>query len=204
MINFITGDGIYNKTAVAGTRIQTPIGGLSTKMFTHLTSLSYTPGTINGAVDHTITAMRGASHSSVVSDVAAAGTSVPTSAKLTDGDGNDIAASDVLAMQMDDGRWHVSTVSTLDTPKTTITLTTAVPTGRTLLQGSKIINYGVAGDTIHARHQIACVGGQEKVVGGGGDSYLKAFSTSEPIVIDSPNTSYAGTINYATAGYTDR
>lgn len=201
MLSFTSGDGFANQTQTAGTRIQRVLGG--GLGFTHLVNLRYT----DSGTAHTVTIMRGASggRGKVVGSVAAGGTSVVVDTALTDGGGNAIAASDIVCVKLDNGTWHISTVSSWTAGTLTIVLTTAVPTGRTILDGAKIVNYGVAGDSMHSTQQYTMGAGSSAVnipaVAGGVLSLCKASGSNEPLVIDSNNASNAGTINYANIAY---
>lgn len=200
MINFFSGDGIAKQTQNAGTRIQRALGG--GPGFTHLVNMRYT----DSGTAHTLTIMRGASRAKVASAVAAGGTSVITDVGLVDGAGNVIAASDVVAIQLDNGTWHVSTVSSYTAATLTIVLATAIPTGRSVLVGAKIVNYGAAGDAMHAQQQYVSVATSTAVnvpaVTGAVLSLCKASGGSEPLIFDSDNASNAGTLNYANVGQT--
>lgn len=200
MIAFHTGDAVAKKTQNAGTLIKaTLFGGFG---FTHLINMRYT----DTGTAHTLTIMRGATRTKAAAPVAAAGTSLIVLDLLYDGDGNVIATSDVIAIQLDNGRWHQTTVSALDTAKTTITLVNAVPTGRTILEGAKVVCYGVAGDTFHADYIY--VGGASSAavnypaVTGAALSMCKASAANEPLIFDSNNATNAGTLNYANVGCT--
>lgn len=200
MFNFVTGGGVAKKTANAGTRIQFPIGG--DYGFTHMVNMRYT----DTGTSHTLTIMRGASRGKVLGDVAAGATSVIVDTALTDGAGNAIAASDLIAAQLDNGTWHVSQVTSWTASTLTIVLTTAVPTGRTIKDRSKIVCYGVAGDAMHADQQY--VGGAASsavntpAVAGAVLSHCKATGSNEPLLFDSDNSTNAGTVNYINYGCT--
>lgn len=195
MIGFLTGDGIAKQTQNAGTRIRRIFyGGVG---FTHLVNFRYT----DTGTAHTLTIMRGASRSNAAAAVAAAGTSLITLDKLIDGAGNDIATSDVIAVQLDDGTWHLTTVSALDTAKTTITMADAIATGRSVPVNSKVVCYGVQSDAMHANQQYTGGSGSSALnvpaVAGAVLSLCKAPHSNEPLVFDSDNATNAGTLNYA-------
>lgn len=200
MFPFITGDGVATKTQTAGTRINAVLGG--GPGFTHLVNLRYT----DTGTAHTLTIMRGASRAKVTTAVAAAGTSLVLDAALTDGAGNAVAANDYVAVQLDNGTWHLSLVTSWTAATLTLVLTTAVPTGRSILAGGKIVCYGVAGDAMHADQQYTGGAGSSAVnvpaVAGGVMSLCKAPKPNEPLIFDSNNATNAGTLNYANVGQT--
>lgn len=203
-IPFKSGGGRGLLTKAFGTRIQCPIGG-DRGCFTHLINFAYT----SAATAHTVTVMQAASRSIVTTAVAAAGTVVVTNDKLTDGAGNDIAASDVVAFRLDDDAasnpsWHMSTVSALDSAKTSITINDAVPTGRTIPIGAPALCYGVAGDAYHSAHQYLTTVNTSKenwpATAGETVSLMKAGQRGEPLVLDANNATAAGTLAYANYG----
>lgn len=200
MLSIVSADGVAKFTQSAGTINRVALGGLCGKLFTHVTNIRYT----DTGTAHTLTLMRGATRTSVVGAVAAAGTAVVLKEALYDGAGNAMAASDVIAIQLDNGTWHLDLVSAIST--TSLTLTTAVPTGRSILDGAKIVCYGVPGDTMHANQQYDGGSGSAAVnipaVAGTAPSLCKASSSNEPIIFSSNNASNAGTLNYANCVYT--
>lgn len=201
MINFFSGDGIAKCTETAATRIRRILGG--GPGFTHLVNMRYT----DGGTAHVLTILRGTSRGKVVAPVAAAGTSVQVDTALTDGLGNAIAASDLVAIQLDDGTWHLSAVTTYVAATLTISvLATAIPTGRSVLAGAKIVCYGVQSDANHA-NQVYAGGSSSAAVNfpavtGAVLSLCKAPRSGEPLVFDSDNATNAGTLNYANFGQT--
>jgi hypothetical protein len=201
MMGFVSGDGLSKATASAGTRIRLPAGGKAGGLYSHIVNLRYT----DTGTAHTLTMMRGASRAKVVGALAAAATSVVVDAALTDGDGNALAASDVVALPMDNGEWHVSAVSAWNATTKTITLTTAIPSGRSVADGARIVSYGAPGDTYHARYQFTGGAGSAAVnfpaVSGSVMSLCKAPALNEPIILDSNNATNAGTVEYVNIGY---
>lgn len=199
MFPFVTADGVAKHTQSAGTRIRVALGGLCGKLFTHVCNLRYS----DTGTAHTLTLMRGATRTTAVGAVAAGATAVTMAAALFDGAGNVMAASDVIAIQLDNNTWHVDIVSAVST--TALTLTTAVPTGRSIPDGAKIVCYGVAGDAMHANQQYTAGSGTAAVnvpaVAGTQPSLCKGATSNEPIIFDSNNATNAGTLDYAGVVY---
>lgn len=199
MFPFISGDGVAAKTATPPTRIRVCMGG--GKGFTHVVNMRYTAA----ATAHVLTLMRGASRAKVPGGAAAAETSLVLDTGLIDGAGGDVAASDVVAVQLDNGTWHVSAVTSYTAATRTLVLTTAIPTGRTVLAGGKIVCYGDPGDAMHADQKYnagAAATVNYPSVAGGVMSLCKASRSDEPIIFDSPNTTNAGTLEYGNVGNT--
>lgn len=201
MIHFRGGDGYGKKTETAGTRIQKLLGGYGgSSLFTHVLNMRYTAqGTA-----HTLTLMRGASRGRVASDLAAAGTALVSDVALTDGAGNAPANLDFVAVRLDNGDWHLSRISAWSAATLTLTLETAIPTGRTAKKGARIVMYGVAGDAMHADRQFtgtASATTNFPVLAGQELSLCRATAPGEPILFDSDNATAAGTLEYAQVGY---
>ena len=198
-IRMIGGDGYGKKTAAANTRIQFLVGGVGS-LFTHLLNIRI--ATL--ATAHVLTVMRGGSRSKVTSDLAAAGTALVVDDALTDGDGNAIAANDLLAVQLDNGTWHLSLVTSWTAGTLTLVLTTAIPTGRTARRGARVVNYGVAGDTWHSLRQFdlaASSTNQFPAVAGAVESLVRASAPGEPLLIDIDNPTNASTVATTSVGY---
>lgn len=198
-IRMIGGDGYGKKTAAANTRIQYLVGGVGS-LFTHL--LNIRVATL--ATAHVLTVMRGASRTKVTTDLAAAGTSLVIDEALTDGDGNAIAANDLVAVQLDNGTWHLSLVTSWTVGTLTLVLTTAIPTGRTARRGARVVNYGVAGDTWHSLRQFdlaASSTNQFPAVAGAVESLVRASAPGEPLLIDIDNATNASTVATTSVGY---
>lgn len=203
MIQMIGGDGYGKLTQNAGTRIRRLLGGVG-GLFTHLLNMRYT----DSGTAHTLTIMRGASRAKTTAAVAAAGTSVVVDTALTDGDANAIAANDCLGIRLDNGTWHFSTVSAWDSTTKTITLNTAVPTGRSILKGAAVVCYGVAGDTYHSNQQFTGGSGASATnfppANTPDVSLVRASYPGEPLLFDSDNATNAGTLNNIEVGYAKR
>lgn len=201
---FIGGEGIGKKTATAGTRIKALIGGNVKSFFTHLLNIRIT----TGATAHTLTVMRAPPgtgfRSRVTSDLAAAGTALVVDDDLTDADGNALAANDYVAVKLDNGTWHLSLASGWDGPTNTITLATAIPTGRSAKRGAQVVSFGAHGDTYHATQQFASASGATNnipALAGQDFSLIRAACEGEPLLLDIDNGTNASTIDYANCGY---
>lgn len=191
----IGGGGIGKSTQAAGTRIREILGGAG-GLFTHLRNFQYTPG----ATTHLATVMRDASSAKAASALAAAGTALVVDTALTDGDTNAIAANDVLAIKLNTGEWHLSTISAWSAGTKTATLNTAIPTGKSVLKGAPVFCYGVEGDTFHAKNTFDLTTGATRTFPNtdtGEVSLTRARSPGAPLIISSDNATNAGTLNYA-------
>lgn len=191
----IGGGGIGKATEAAGTRIRAILGGAG-GLFTHLRNFQYTPG----ATTHLATVMRDASGAKAASALAAAGTALVVDTALTDGDGNAIAANDVLAIKLNDGTWHLSTISAWSAGTKTATLNTAVPTNKSVLKGAPVFCYGVEGDTFHAKNTFDLTTGATRTFPNtdtGEVSLTRGRSPGAPLILSSDNATNAGTLNYA-------
>lgn len=200
MFHYLTGSGRGKLTQTAGTRIQWLMGGLG-NLFTHINFLRVT----TGATAHTITLMRGASRTTCATALAAAGTALVVAAALTDGAGNAIAANDFIGIRLDNGDWHLTSISAWDAPTLTATLTTAIPTGRSVLKGARVTCYGVAGDAMHSSYQLNSGAGATNnwpAVTTEGSSLVKATYKGEPIMIDIDNATNASTLEACSWGGT--
>lgn len=184
------GFGFGRKTASANTVI-TQTTSSKRGLYTYVTFMRYT----NGNTDHLLTLMRSASDGLVTTEVAAAGTAVIVDTALTDGAAGAIAANDYVAIQLDDGTWHTDLVSAWNSTTKTITLTTAVPTGRTIKVGAPVFCYGVPGDTYHAAYQFdpitANATANFPAVANAGP-VIKSRKRGEPIIFYSGNATAAG------------
>lgn len=198
-IRMIGGDGYGKKTAAANTRIQYLVGGVGS-LYTNLLNIRVA----TGVTAHILTVMRGASRTKITTDLAAAGTSLVIDEALTDGDANAIAANDLVAVQLDNGSWHLSLVTSWTVGTLTLVLTTAIPTGRTAKRGARVVNYGVPGDTYHALRQFdltASATNQLPAVAGAVESLCRSAAPGEPLLLDIDNATNASTVAYANVGY---
>lgn len=202
MIHGLGGDGVGAVTATAGTRIRKILGGVG-GLFTHLLGFQYTPG----ATTHTGTVMRDASGAKAASALAAAGTALVVDTALTDGDGNAIAANDVLAIKLNTGEWHLSTISAWNSGTKTATLNTAIPTGKSVLKGAPVFCYGVEGDTWHSDRTFTLTTGATRTFPNtdvGDVSLTRGRSPGAPLIFSSDNATNAGTLIYANVFYARR
>lgn len=202
MIMALGGDGIGATTAAGGTRIRAVLGGVG-GLFTHLRNFQYTPG----ATTHTGTVMRDASGAKAASALAAAGTALVVDAALVDGDGNAIAANDVLAIKLNTGEWHLSTISAWNSGTKTATLNTAIPTGKSVLKGAPVYCYGVEGDNWNLGRTFALTTGAARTFPNtdtGDVSLTRGRSPGAPLIISSDNATNAGTFNYVNWFYARR
>lgn len=184
--------GFGRKTQTAGTVITQVCPG-KRGCFTYVTFMRYT----NAATDHLLTLMRSASNGLVTTAVAAAGTAVIVDTALTDGGTNAIAANDYISIEMDDGTFHTDIVSAWNSSTKTITLTTAVPTGRSILAGAKVWCYGVPGDSYHAAYQFDPITANASANFPAVANYgplIKSRTKGEPIIFYSGNATNAGTL----------
>lgn len=199
MIHMINGGGKSKLTATADTVIVTACGG--DVGYTNILNISYTAA----GTAHVGTLMRAATYAKVTAEVAAAGASVVVDKILYDGAGNSIAASDYVAVRLDNGDWHLSLVTSWTVGTLTIVLTTAVPANRKILKGAEIFCYGVPGDAMHAANQLTltasattnfpALAGQEIVI-------CKNRFPKCPIIFHSTNATAAGTLNMINWGNT--
>lgn len=195
MIHGIGGGGIGRTTQSAGTRIRGVLGGAG-GLYTHLTNFRYT----SGATQHTVTAMIDASNGLAASALAAAGTALVCDRALTDGDANAPANLDVLVVRLNTGEWHLSTISAWNSGTKTLTLNTAIPTGKSVLKGAPIFFYGVAGDTYQLGRTFSPATSTSTNFpnqAGGDASLIRGRSPGAPIVLDSDNGTAQGYIEYA-------
>lgn len=202
MIHALGGDGYGKQTQTAGTRIRLLVGGVG-GLFTHIANLRYTAA----GTAHTGTMMRDASSAKAASALAAAGTSLVVDTALTDGDGNAIAASDVVAVKLNTGEWHLSVVTSWTAGTKTIVLTTAIPANKSVLKGAPVFCYGVAGDTFHSTRQLTLTASATTnfpAVASEGVSLCRGRSPGAPILFDSDNATAAGTLEMANVFYSKR
>lgn len=199
MFNFRGGDAVHNKTESAGTRIQFLIGGKS-GYFTYLTYLRNACQT----TAHAIKALKGASYAKAASALAAAGTSLVVNVALTDGGGNAVAANDLLAIQLDDGTWHKTSVSSWTAGTLTAVINDAIPAGRSVPKGARVVCYGVSGDAYQNQTLDPSTPTSATTSYPTGDQpaiLAKSNRRHEPILIDVNNATAASTVEAASVGY---
>lgn len=188
-------------TASAGTAIAFLVGGYSSpnglQRRTAITGFSIT----SGSTAHTWGFLRSGSRSTVTTAVAAAGTSVVVDSVLLDGDGNALAANDYIAVKLDNGNWHLSTVSAWNATTKTITLNTAVPTGRSIGKGAAVVVFGVIGDTVHALHKIIPPTSATTNYGQNNETMLFSGTSGEPILVYNANATNASVLENLQINY---
>ena len=190
------------KTQTAATRIQVLIPGRK-GLLTYISFMEYK----DGGTAHSLTLMAKISETTLTAAVAAAGTVIPIAADPGTTSSGTIAASDLVAVQLADGTWHGSVVSSVSSLN--ITLTTALPsgTGKNALSGARFLFYGDASITDHADSIFTSGTGSASVYfpnNSGGVPYgclQKSKGADEPIWFDSDNASNAGTLRALTAFY---
>lgn len=192
------GFGIMNQSATADTVVVVNTQG-KRGAYTYLVFVRYT---VAGTA-HTLNFMRAASKAKVATELAAAGTALVVDAALTDGGGNAIAANDYLAIELEDGLWHVSTISAWNGTTKTATLNTAIPTGYTARKNADVRCYGVPADTYHDAYEIATgtsnTTSHPAVANAG--PLMRSKYKNEPILLYSNNATAAGTFNNVAAIY---
>jgi hypothetical protein len=156
---------------------------------------------------HSLTLMQKVSETTLTAAVAAAGTVIPITADPGTVSTGTIAANDLVAVQLADGTWHGSVVTSVSSLN--ITLTTALPsgTGKNALSGARFLFYGAAGDSDHAANIFVGGTGSADVNfpnNSGGVQYgclHKSKGADEPMWFDSDNATNAGTLKLLTAFY---
>lgn len=195
---FEKGWGGPKKTESAGTVINLLIPG-KPGLYTYLTYMGYT----DAGTAHTLGILRSTGETTASAALAAAGTSLVLKADPGPS-GNGIAASDYIAIELDDGSWHLSLVTSWTSGTLTAVLTTAIPTGRSVEAGAKVAFFGVIGDSDHDN---------SKVTGGTGSAITNfpavanqgvlavSRTVNDPILLQSNNASNAGTFTAVCAAY---
>ena len=189
------------KTAAAGTAFVhvVPPARVGKLGFTRISQFSYTTG--NTA--HNVGLMRpiGSTTTSAASNV---NTNTLTLTADPGPSGNGIAASDYIAVEHDDGTTLAYTVSAWNGTSKVLTINSNLAAN--VASGNKVWDFGVVGDTdpitgvAHPQIPFANTNTSynRKFDGGG----LKSHDTRSPILIYSPNTTGAGTLEFVEYGYT--
>lgn len=133
-----------SSTASAGTAISITVPPLR-KCITRLTNLVYR----SGATAHTLTVMTPRSSASATAAVAAAGTTIVLDGALLVGASDALAASDWVVVELSDGSFHTSLVSSWSASTYTLVLGTAMPATAGIAQGGKVWAFGVPADLGH-------------------------------------------------------
>lgn len=191
-----------NLTQTAGTRIQALVPGRK-GLLTYISFIEYK----DAGTAHTITLMAKVSETTLTAAVAASGTVIPIAADPGTSATGTIAAADLVAVQLADGSWHGSAVSSVSSLN--ITLSTALPagTGKNALSGARFIFYGAAGDSPHANNTFLSGTGSASVYFPNNNGGLppgclqKSYGSDEPIWLDSGNATNAGNLRCLMAFY---
>lgn len=119
---------------------------------------------------------------------------------------NAIAGSDYVAVQLVDGTWHVTTVSSVSS--LTLTLATATPniTGGGIADGAILYFFGVAANVDPATglaHPVLTSTASTRVnlLQDAGNSYFAALHAGDPLLIYSANASNAGVLSLVSGLY---
>ena len=123
---------------------------------------------------------------------------------------NGIAASDWIAVQLTDGTWHVSKVTSVST--LTLTLTTATPnvTGGGAAVGSPVYFFGVAADkdpatgVVGISTSVAAVATSlagYKVWNETSCGFFSSLHPGDPMLFFNPNTTHLLTLDYVAGFY---
>lgn len=194
---YFTSGGRGKLTQTAGTAIVAYVPGVA-GAYSHLIKFVNTAG----ATAHTQTFMRDASQTTLSSSAAASQAVVNVTAALTDGGGNAIASGDYVALQLDNGNWHVTTFSSA----ATLAYTLGVNLPAAAAAGNKIFCYGVIGDAFHDDYDYALGAGATTTISAGdeGFSVVKGRSAGAPIVCYNANATNASTLDYMTWAHSKR
>lgn len=191
------GDGFGKTTANAGTAIVS-YASAKAGAYTNVLKFSYT----NSTTAHTGTLMKDASGTTLSSAAAASQAVVNVTAALTDGGGNAIASGDYVAVQLDNGTWHVTTFSSAAT--LAYTLGANLPAAASA--GNKIFCYGVIGDAYHDLGDYALAASATTVVPSGDVTgcVMRGRSLGAPVIFYDGNATAAGTLDYIMWGYSKK
>lgn len=132
------------QTANADTLITRIIPG-ETGAIARVTSLVYRPA----GTAHNLYFLRPCGSNTVASALAAAGTALILSGNILNPAGavaHTPAANDYILVKLDNGYWHLTTISAWTAGTFTMTLSTAVPSGRSIAAGATVYFLGVVGD----------------------------------------------------------
>lgn len=195
--HFFASGGYGSKTASAGTAIVQHVPGKN-GAYANLVKMANTAG----ATAHTITVMRDASSTTTTASAAASQAVINVTAALTDGGGNAIASGDYVALQQDNGTWHVTTFSSA----ATLAYTLAANLTYASAAGSKVFCYGVIGDAYHDNSDYAS-GAAAQTVFPSGDvtgSLACGKTAGAPLLIYNANASNASTLDYVLWAYSKK
>jgi len=123
---------------------------------------------------------------------------------------NNIAASDYIVVQMADGTFWTTTVSSCTTNADgTVTVTVSAIPGAGINKGATVWFMGVAADTdphFNAANPVlkpttSATTPYPAAAAGGGSVVAQSFHMNSPIIVYSDNPTAAGVLDYGTAGY---
>ena len=191
------GDGIGKTTATAGTAIVACAAGKA-GAYCNVVKLANTAG----ATAHTGYLMRDASGTYLTSAAAASQAVINVAAALTDGSGNAVASGDYIAVQLDNGNWHVATFSSAST----LAYTLGTNLSAAASAGNKVFCYGVVGDTFHANYSFALASGAQTVIPSGDVTgcVVRGRSLGAPVLFYNDNATNASTLDYLLWGYSKK
>lgn len=155
-----------------------------------------------GATAHTGTLMRDASGTTLTAAAAASQAVINVAAALTDGGGNAIASGDYVAVELNDGSWHVTTFSSASTLAYTLGVNLPVAAAA----GNKVFCYGVIADAFHD-NQDHTLTANAQVVFPSGDvtgSICCGRTAGAPILFYNANATNASTLNYLMWAYSKK
>lgn len=181
--------------------------------FSHITSLIYS----NGDTAHVLTIMRPKNYGWLVTALAAAGTALvpnddpgvystnyrygsPLSTGTAVVADNPIAASDWVAIQLNDGTFHLSKIASGTYGGANLVLTTAVPnvTGGGAAVGNAVYFFGVPGDKDPASGQTdpayTAAASAVSTWSEGYSGVVAALHGGDPLVFYDPGTTHLGTL----------
>lgn len=200
------GFGFAGGTQTAGTVITALVQPVR-RMWTVLTTLIYT----SAGTAHSLALMkplsRGITTQAQVAgdtlvksttELGAAATNPATGAML-----NAAAANDYIAVRLDNGRAHLSTISSVSTTSgvTTYNLNTAIPTGRSVPANARIWYFGLTSDGHPILKPAVSVTSTKQDVEAG---LLSSDQPHDPLLVISDNITAAGNIEVVSGGYFSR
>jgi hypothetical protein len=184
----------YN-TAASATAITQDIDGISGKRI----AIRAFGATASESAD-SVYFMRVGSRTTASAAVASGLTTVVCSAALTDPAGNAIAASDVIALKMDDGTLHWTTVASWAATTLTVVVNDAIDD--TMAAGNEIYCLGVYSDSGHMRFKLTASTQSVKEIDGG---IFYADAKGDPMRVHHANAgSVPGSIDYLTVDYINK
>lgn len=189
---FSTYRSIGKKTASAGTAIMAVVPAIP-KMTAHLINVTYNCG----ATAHTLTLMKPLEPAlELAEDIAGSGTGLELVAQPSSGN---IANSDIVVIQLDNGDFHASLLSSVDGLTATVS---ALPSAASA--GNKVWTFGATSEAGHsALTMVASKSHPENTYPQTGQTVLfSAGGVFQPLIVHSDNATNAGTIENLEAAYT--